>query len=411
MSAFRDRLKNAINAFTNKDPTPSYLSGGGSYIRPDRPRFSLGNDRSIVNAIYNRIAMDVAAIDIRHIKLDEQGRYSSDVNDGLNECLNLSANLDQTGRALIQDIVISMFDEGVVAVLPIDTERNRANEISEIYSLRTGKITEWYPSDIKAKVYDERDGQKKERIWKKKESAIIENPMYTVVNDPNSIAKRLVRKMNLLDAVDEQLGSGKLDLIIQLPYLVRTPGKKQQAEEKRREIERQLSGSQYGIAYIDSAEKITQLNRPVENQLLKQIEYYTNLLFSQLGITAAVMDGSADEAVMNNYYSRTIEPILSAITGEFKRKFLTRTAITQGHSIEFFRNQFKLVPMSTAAELADKLTRNEIMTHNEVRQNIFGLKPSDDPKADELRNSNLSQSNAEIAEEKTVEDGKENQNE
>lgn len=386
-----DRLKHAWNAFRNKDPT-NYQSLGTSYMyRPDRPRFSRGNERSIVTAVYNRIALDVAAINIRHVRLDDNGRYSEDIKSGLNDCLTLEANIDQTGRAFIQDVVMSLLDEGCVALVPIDTTLNpKVTGSYDITSMRTGKILDWYPKHIKVRVYNEERGEKEDVIIPKSIAAILENPMYAVMNEPNSTLQRLLRKLVLLDGIDEKSSSGKLDLIIQLPYIIKTEARRKQAEERRRDIESQLAGSQYGIAYTDGTEHITQLNRPVENNLMKQIEYLTSMLYSQLGITQAVLDGSADEKTMLNYYNRTVEPIVSAIADEMKRKFLTKTARSQGQSIACYRDPFKLVPMGEFAEMADTLTRNEIITSNEARQAI-GMKPSNDPKADQLVNSNISQ--------------------
>lgn len=388
------RLKHAYNAFMNRDPTKDYVSyGQSSYENPSRKRMSMGNEKSIVTSVYNRIALDVGAMDIKHCKMDDEGRFIENVNSTLNSCLTVEANIDQTGRALIQDIVLSMLDEGVVAVVPTETETNiNSSGTFNIYSLRTGKILAWYPSHIRVLVYNEKVGRKQEIVVPKKSVAIIENPLYAVVNEPNSTLKRLIRKLNLLDYVDEQSGSGKLDLIIQLPYLVKSEARKQQADDRRKEIERQLTNTKYGIAYTDGTEKITQLNRPVENNLMKQIEYLTSMLYSQLGITQSVLEGTADEKTMLNYYTRTIEPIVSAIVDEMRRKFLTKTARTRGHTIYYFRDPFKLVPIDNIAEIADKFTRNEIMTSNEIRQKI-GMKPSNDPKADQLINSNISQPN------------------
>lgn len=384
------RLKHAWNAFTSRDPTTERDTGPSYYYRPDRPRFSRGNERSIVTSVYNRIALDVAAIDIKHTRLDENGRYMEDIDSGLNNCLNLEANIDQTGRAFMQDVVMSMMDEGCVAIVPVDTTLNPLYTGGyDINSMRVGKIVQWYPRHVKVRVYNDKTGEKQEIKLPKNMVAIIENPLFAVMNEPNSTLQRLVRKLNLLDYIDEQSGSGKLDLIIQLPYIVKSEARRKQAEERRRDIERQLSGSKYGIAYTDGTERITQLNRPVENNLMKQIEYLTSMLYSQLGITQAIMDGSADEKAMLNYNNRTVEPIISAIVDEMKRKFLTKTARSQGQSIEFFRDPFKLVPIDNIAEIADKFTRNEIMSKNEFRQ-VIGMKPSDDPKADQLINSNIS---------------------
>ena len=387
-----DRIRHGWNAFTNKDPTMGYNNLGSSYIyRPDRPRLTRGNERSIVTAIYNRIALDVSSLEIRHCQLDDDGRYKSTINSDLNDCLSLEANIDQTSRAFIQDAVISMLDEGCVALLPIDTtlDPNKTGSY-DIQSMRTGKILEWYPKHIKVRVYNEKTGDKEDVIVPKKIASIIENPLYAVINEPNSTMQRLIRKLNLLDAIDEQSGSGKLDLIIQLPYVVKSQTRRQQAEERRKEIEDQLMGSKYGVAYTDGTERITQLNRPVENNLMKQIEYLTSMLYSQLGITQSILDGTADEQTMLNYYSRTIEPIIAAIVDEMKRKFLTKTARTKKQTISFFRDPFKLVPVNNIAEIADKFTRNEILTSNEIRQ-VIGIKPSSDPKADQLINSNISQ--------------------
>ena len=387
------RLKHAWNAFVNnRDPTASYRDIGPGYsYRPDRPRLTRGNERSIITSVYNRIALDVAANDIRHVKLDEDDRFSEVIDSGLNNCLALDANIDQTGRAFIQDAVMSMLDEGCVALVPIETTFNPQQTGSfDINTIRTGKILDWYPKHVRVSVYNERSGKREEIVLPKDTIAIIENPLYAVMNEPNSTMQRLIRKLNLLDAIDEQSGSGKLDLIIQLPYVVKTEARRQQAEARRKDIEMQLAGSKYGIAYTDGTEKVTQLNRSVDNNLMKQIEYLTSMLYSQLGITQAVLEGTADEKTMLNYYSRTIEPIIAAIVDEMKRKFLTKTARTRRQSIAFFRDPFKLVPVDNIAEIADKFTRNEIMTSNEIRQKI-GMKPSKDPKADKLINSNLNQ--------------------
>lgn len=391
--AFTDVLKHAWNAFTNRDPTKEYrkVVGTGYSANPDRIRFTRGNERSIVTGIYNRIAMDAASMSVVHARMDENGRFSEEIRDGLNECLTLSANLDQTARAFLQDVVASMLDEGVVAIVPVITDDDTdISNAFDIYSMRVGQVVEWFPTAVRVRVYDERDGLKKEIIVPKHSTPIIENPFYPVMNEPNSIAKRLNRKLVLLDAVDEQSGSGKLDLIVQLPYVVRSESQKIQAENRRKSIETQLAGSKYGIAYTDATEKITQLNRSLENNLLNQITYLQELLFSQCGITQSVMDGTADETTMINYYSRTIEPIMSVIVDEMKRKFLTKTARTQRQTIYFYRDPFKLVPVSQISEIADKFTRNEILTSNEIRQ-IIGIKPSTDPNADVLRNKNLNQ--------------------
>lgn len=390
----RDRIKHAWNAFrNNRDPTYTPYDTGASYsYRPDRVRFSRGNERTIVTSIFNRIAMDVAAVNIRHVQLDEDGRFIEYRNSGLDNCLTLEANIDQTGRAFIQDVVMSMLDEGCVAIVPVDTTDNPTLTSSyDILSMRTGKITEWFPEHVKVKLYNERTGQKEEIKLPKKTVAIVENPLYAVVNEPNSTLQRLVRKLALLDAIDEQSGSGKLDIIIQLPYTIKTDAKRQQAEKRRKDIEDQLSGSKYGIAYADSTEHITQLNRPVENNLMKQIEYLTSMLYSQLSFHQTILDGTADEKTMLNYNNRSIEPILAAIVDEMKRKFLSKTARSQSQSILFFRDPFKLVPVGDLAEIADKFTRNEIMSKNEFRQ-VIGFKPSKDPKADQLINSNINQS-------------------
>ena len=386
------RLKNSWNAFRNRDPTMFYSEPGMSYTyRPDRVRFSRGNERSIVTSVYNKIAMDVAAVDIRHCRIDTNGRYIEDVNSDLNTCLTLEANIDQTHRAFRQDVVMSMFDEGAVAIVPIEAKGDPTIGTSfDIRSMRVARIVEWFPRSVRVEVYNDHTGQKERLIFPKKSVAIIENPLYSVINESNSTMKRLIRKLNLLDAIDEQSGSGKLDLIIQLPYVVRGDLKKQQAEDRKESIIEQLKGP-YGIAYIDGTEKITQLNRPVENNLMSQIEYLTNMLYSQIGITPAIMDGTADEKTMLNYNNRTIEPIVSAITDAMKRSFLSKTARSQGQTIMAFRDPFKLVPINNIAEISDKFTRNEILTSNEIRQ-IIGFKPSDDPKADQLLNSNISHS-------------------
>lgn len=391
------RFKNAWNAFSNKNPTSSNNGYGGYYYRPDRVRLTTRNERSIITSVFNRIAIDVAAIDINHCQLDEDGRFQSIISSSLNECLTVEANLDQTGRNLIQDTVMSMFDEGCVAIVPVDTTFNPKDTNSyDILSLRVGKIVTWYPTQVRVEVYNERKGLKEEVTLDKSDVAIIENPLYAIMNEPNSTLQRLIRKLVLLDSIDEQSGSGKLDLIIQLPYIVKSPARKAQAEQRRTDIEKQLAGSKYGIAYTDGTEKITQLNRPVENNLMKQIEYLTSMLYSQLGITQAVLDGTADEKTMLNYYSRTVEPIVSSIVDEMIRKFITKKARTQGKTILFFRDPFKLVPVNQIAEIADKFTRNEILTSNEIRQ-VIGRKPSEDPKADMLINSNLNQSNESLA--------------
>lgn len=392
-NTIRSRIRNAWNVFMNKGPSrKAGVFGMSTYYRPDRPRFTRGNEQSIVTAVYNRIALDVASVAIRHVRLDENGRYLEDIDSGLNNCLSLTANVDQTGRALIQDLVMSMFDEGCVALVPVDTDVDPDETDSyKILTMRTGKIVEWRPQHVRVRLYNDRTGMQEEVVLSKEKIAIIENPLYAVVNEPNSTMQRLIRKLNLLDVVDEQSSSGKLDLIIQLPYVIKTEARRQQAENRRKDIENQLAGSKYGIAYTDGTERITQLNRSVENNLMKQIEYLTSMLYSQLGITTAILDGTADEQAMLNYNNRTIEPILSAIVDEMKRKFLTKTARSQRQSIAFFRDPFRLVPINNLAEIADKFTRNEIMTSNEFRQ-IVGMKPSDDPRADELRNKNLNAS-------------------
>lgn len=389
--SFGSRLKHAWNAFTG-NVQMNYRDLGMSYsYRADRPRMSRGNERSIVTSVYNRIALDVAALNVQHVRLDENGRFLSVIDDGLNNCLTLEANVDQTARSFVQDVVISMFDEGSVAIVPVDTTIDpNVSGSYDIQSLRVGQILDWYPQYIRARVYNEQTGRKEDIVVPKSTVAIIENPLYAVINEPNSTMQRLIRKLNLLDVIDEQSGSGKLDLIIQLPYVIKTEARRQQAENRRKDIENQLSGSKYGIAYTDGTEHITQLNRSVNNNLMSQIEYLTSMLYSQLGITQSILDGTADEKTMLNYNNRTIEPIISAIVDEMKRKFLTKTARSQRQSISFFRDPFKLVPVNEIAEIADKFTRNEIMTSNEIRQ-VVGMKPSDDPRADELRNKNLSE--------------------
>ena len=386
------RLKHAWNAFMNRDPTEvDYDIGPAYYYRPDRPRLTRGNERSIVTAVYNRIALDVSDIDIRHVRLDKNGRYIEDIDSGLNNCLTVEANIDQTGKAFIQDVVMSMLDEGCVAIVPVDTTINpKVTGSYDINSMRTGKIIQWYPQHVKVNLYNDKTGRKEEVTLPKSMVAIVENPLYAVMNEPNSTLQRLIRKLNLLDYVDEQTGAGKLDLIIQLPYVIKSNARRQQAEDRRADIERQLKDSKYGIAYTDGTERITQLNRPVENNLMKQIEYLTSILYSQLGINQTVLDGTADEKTMLNYTNRSIGPIISAIVDEMKRKFLTKTARSQMQSIRYFKDPFKLVPVNEIAEISDKLTRNEIASSNEIRQ-IIGWKPSQDPAADELRNKNLNQ--------------------
>lgn len=396
-NTFGARLKNAWSAFRDKNDNYEITNSSGYYgsitsYRPDRIRLNYSNERSIVNSIFNRLAVDVAQIDIRHVDTDEDGRFKEERTSYLNDCLSVEANADQTGRQLIQDICISMFDEGVVAVVPTDaTEDPRYTDSYDIGELRVGRIVSWQPQHVKVRLYNENTGQREDKFFPKKMVAIIENPFYSIMNEPNSTLKRLIRKLNLLDAIDEQSGSGKLDLIIQLPYVIKTDARRQQAEVRRKDIEQQLAGSKYGIAYTDGTERITQLNRPAENNLQKQIEYLTELLYSQLGITKGIMEGTASEQELENYYARTIEPILASIVDEFNRKWLTKTARTQGQAIRYFRDPFKLIPASKIAEMADKFTRNEILSSNEFR-GIIGYKPSDDPAADELRNANLNRS-------------------
>ena len=386
------RLQHAWSAFRNKDAAIRYGDIGPGYgYRPDRVRFTRGNERSIVTSVYNRITLDASAINIYHARLDDNNRFTEIIESGLNTCLTLEANIDQTARAFFQDAVMSMLDEGCVALVPVDTTLDpNVTGSYDIQSMRTAQILEWYPERVRLRLYNERIGRKEDITLPKNMVAIIENPLYSVMNEPNSTMQRLIRKLNLLDVIDEQSGSGKLDLIIQLPYVIKTDARRRQAEERRKEIENQLTGSKYGIAYTDGTERITQLNRAVDNNLMTQIEYLTSMLYSQLGITQSILDGSADDKTMLNYYNRTIEPIISAIVDEMKRKFLTKTARSQKQSILFFRDPFKLVPVADISEIADKFTRNEIMTSNEIRQ-IVGMKPSDDPKADELRNSNISE--------------------
>ena len=389
-----DRLQHAWNAFVYNNNTRANYGNNGriSTYKPDRVRFTRGNEKSIVTAVYNRIALDAAAINIMHVRLDDNKRYIEEVNSGLQSCLTLEANIDQTSRAFFQDVVMSMMDEGCVAIVPVDTTINPTVSGSyDINSMRTAKVLEWYPAHVRVSLYNDKTGLHEDITLPKHMVAIIENPLYAVINEPSSTMQRLVRKLNLLDVIDEQSGSGKLDLIIQLPYVIKSEARRQQAENRRKDIEMQLAGSKYGIAYTDGTERITQLNRPAENNLMTQIEYLTSMLYSQLGITQTILDGTADEQTMLNYYNRTIEPIVSAIVDEMKRKFLTKTARSQKQSIMFFRDPFKLVPVNQMAEIADKFTRNEIMSSNEIRQ-IVGMKPSDDPAADELRNKNLSES-------------------
>lgn len=399
MGFFSDKLQHAWNIFTNKDPTDlSSIGGPTSSYRPDRPIPTMGKNQTIINSIINRIAMDIATININHVRVDDNNRFLDIIDSGLNECLSLSANLDQTSMAFIQDVVISMLDEGVVAIIPVDMETDpKLSGGFDIKSLRTASILEWRPDHVRVRVYNEKTGLKEDIEVPKRLACIIENPLYTVMNAPNSTMKRLIRKMYLLDMVDEQNSSGKLDLIIQLPYIVKSEARRQQAENRRKDIEMQLTGSKYGIAYTDGTEKITQLNRPVENNLFQQVEYLTNSLYSQLGMTPAIIDGTADEKTMLNYYNRTIDPIINAIILEMKRKFLTKTARSRKQSIMYFRNQFTLASVSEIAEIADKFTRNEIASSNDIRQ-LIGWKPSDDPSADELRNKNLNRSDNEVVE-------------
>lgn len=392
--SFRSRVKHAWNAFFNRAPTEEfdYRDLGNVYFtRPDRPRLSRGNERSIITSVINRIAIDCAAIDIVHCRLDENNRYLETMYTNLNYCFTDRANVDQTGRAFIQDAIVSLLDEGCIAILPVDTTDD-PNETGsyDINTMRIGKVIDWYPRHVRVEAYDDRTGERKKVLVMKENVAIVENPLYAVMNEPNSTMQRLIRKLNLLDAIDEQSGSGKLDLIIQLPYIIKSEARRKQAEQRRKDIEQQLAGTKYGIAYTDGTERVTQLNRPVENNLLKQVEYLTNMLFSQLGITQAVLDGTAKEEEKLNYYNSTVEPILSAVVDAMRTTFLTRTARSQKQSIEYFRDPFRLVPVSQIAEIADKMTRNEIMTSNEIRQ-VVGMKPSDNPKADELRNKNLSE--------------------
>lgn len=408
MPTLRKRIKNAWNVFTSRDPTeqPVFHDYGISYgYRPDRIRLTRGNERSIVNAVYNRIAIDVASIDVKHVKTDENDLFIEEIDSLLNDVLQTEANIDQTGRNLMIDAVISLLDEGVIAIVPVDIDENEETDSFDVLSLRVAKIIQWYPEHVKVRVYNEKTGYKQDIVINKRSVCVVENPFYSVMNEPNSTLQRLIRKLNLLDDIDEQTGSGKLDIIIQLPYVIKTEARKKQAEDRRKDIEAQLAGSKYGIAYTDGTERITQLNRPAENNLLTQIEYLTSMLYSQLGITEEVLNGTADEKTMLNYYNRTIEPIMSAIVDEMKRKLLTWNARKEGQSIKFFRNPFKLVPVTEMAEIADKFGRNEILTPNEIR-GIVGFKPSDDPQANELRNRNISQSNEEIEMEKGI-NGKE----
>lgn len=392
MPSLFERFQKGWNAFFSRDPTVNYRDIGGGYsYRPDRSRYRIGSEKSIINSIQTRIAVDVAATTILHAKVDSNGRFTEIVNSGLNEALNVEANKDQTGRALIQDIVQSVCDEGVVAVVPVDTDVNPYNGSYEIRTLRVGRIVEWFPDHVRVNLYNDRNGHREDVILPKSIVAIIENPLYSIMNEPNSTMQRLKRKLALMDSIDEQTNASKLDLIIQLPYVIKSPARREQAEQRRKDIEMQLSSSKYGIAYTDGTEKIVQLNRSLENNLLQQVQYLTTQVFNQLGITEDVFNGTANEVTMLNYYNRTIEPFLGAITLEFKRKWLTKTARTQGHSILYFKDPFKLVPVSQIAEIADKFTRNEIMSTNEIRA-VIGMKGSDDPRADELRNKNLNES-------------------
>ena len=402
--SFGSRLRHAWDVFRNREPTCDLQDTGPGYSqRPDRPRLTRGNERSIATAIYNRIALDVSSINVSHCRVDENDRFVESMKSSLNNCLNLEANIGQTGRAFMQDVVMSMLDEGCVAIVPVDTDLDPTKTGSyDILSMRTGKILEWFPEHIRVRIYNEKTGRQEDIKVAKSMAAIVENPLYAVMNEPNSTMQRLVRKLNLLDLIDEQSGSGKLDLIIQLPYVIKSPARKKQAEDRRKDIEDQLSGSKYGIAYTDGTERITQLNRPVENNLMKQIEYLTDMLYGQLGISKTILDGTASEQELLNYHTRTVEPIISAIVDEMKRKFLTKTARSQLQTIKFFRDPFKLVPVNNIADIADKFTRNEVMTSNEIRQ-IIGMKPSDDPKADELRNSNLNHPDGQQATESSPE--------
>ena len=418
MPSLLERLQHGWNAFNNKDPTPKFnpdIYYGGSYFNPSKRRLSIGNERSIINSIFNRIAVDVASVDIRHVHLDDNGRFIETIDSGLNNCLSVEANIDQTGRAFIQDAVMSMFDEGAVALVPIDTTLNpNITGAYDILNIRTGKIKEWMPKYVRVEVYNEQNGRRQEIIVPKKTVTIVENPFYSIMNEPNSTLQRLIRKLNILDAIDEQSGSGKLDLIIQLPYVIKTEARKQQAENRRKDIEMQLAGSKYGIAYTDGTERITQLNRAVDNNLMKQVEYLTETLMGQLGITNEILNGTANEETMLNYNNRIIAVVLTALCDGMKRSFLTKTARSQGQSISFFQDPFKLVPISKIADIADKFTRNEILSSNELR-GIVGFKPSKDPRADELRNKNLNKSKDEeepvnLGKEKTeeiIQNGKE----
>lgn len=392
-------LKHSWNAFRGRDRPPvAYSYSEASWARPDRVRLKVGSERTIITAIYNRIAMDVASHKIEHIRVDENGRYVSSIDSNLNKCLTLEANLDQTSRAFIQDVVLSLFDEGCIAVVPTDATLDPEQSVSaDIKEMRTAKILQWYPQMVLVEVYDENIGKKVQRLYKKSVVAIIENPFYAIMNQPNSILQRLIRKLTLLDQIDEQAGAGKLDLIIQLPYVIKSEARKVQAEERRKQIEHQLADTKYGIAYTDGTEHITQLNRPLENNLMAQIEYLTNVVYSQLGITPEILNSTADDKTMLNYNTRTIEPILSAIVDEMKRKFISKTARSQGQTIAFSSDPFRLVPISSIADIADKFTRNEILSPNEVRS-IVGFKPNENPQSDELRNRNINQNSSEAEE-------------
>ena len=391
-------IKHAWGLFTNtNNKNPTVKPEGSSYtISPTRPRFTRGNERTIVTSVYNRIAIDASTMDVMHVRLDDEGRFKEPIKSNLNNCLTVEANIDQTSRAFMLDVVISLLDEGCVAVVPVKTTLNPNNtESYDIEELRTGRIMEWFPKHVLVRLYNDETGMYQDITLPKSQVAIIENPLYTIMNEPNSTMQRLIHKLSLLDIIDEESSSGKMDLIIQLPYIIKNDTKRSQAEERRKQIEDQLRGSRYGVAYIDGTEKVTQLNRSVENNILKQVEYLTNLLYSQLGLTQTIMDGTADENAMNNYYNRTVEPVVSAIIDEFHRKFLTKTARTQGQAIMFFRDPFKLMSVTTIADTADKFTRNELLTSNEFRQ-IIGRKPSKDPKADMLLNKNISHAPEEI---------------
>lgn len=398
MGVFTERIKHAWNAFLNVDDEDRYfdygegnVSYGGS--RPDRPRYSVSNERSIISSIYTRLSIDISSVQIRHVRLDEDERYKEDIKSGLNNCLTLEANIDQGARQFRQNIAMTLFDEGVAAIVPVDTTLNPVKTGGyDVKTLRVGTVVAWMPNHVRVNVYNDRAGKHEEVTLEKRFVAIVENPLYSVMNEPNSTLQRLIRKLNLLDAVDEQSSSGKLDIIIQLPYVIKSEARKQQAEQRRKDIEFQLKGSKYGIAYTDGTEKITQLNRPSENNLLEQVEYLTSMLYGQLGLTEAVMAGTADEKAMLNYNNRTVEPIVDAIVEAMRRTFLTATARAQKQSVEYFRNPFKLIPIENIAEIGDKFTRNEILTSNEIRQ-VIGFKPSADPKADELRNANMPQEN------------------